>query len=687
MIAEAGLWAHAVAAGLFALLAAWQARRGAEGVQVYALIGGFALTAVWAFAVAAMGPGAVLARLAETTRNLAWLGFMFVMLNQARRVDEKFAVSLIYASVAMLAAGQMIADLVPLWLPPNNDATGMLFFTSIALRMLGAAASLVLVHNLYCAAAPEARWGIRLAMFALAGMWIVDLNLYTLAYVGRNWSGEAILLRGLVMATIAPVFGFALLRNHNWQLRLSRTVTFQSLSVIAVFGYLAFMALVMVVLQEVSGSLARTVQAGFVMAATVAALALLPTPAFRAWFRVKIAKHFFRHRYDYRAEWIRFTNTLGSPGAGAAPLDVRVVKALADITESPGGVLLTPDDNGALAVSAQWNWASLEAQAIGGGPALAEHLQSGRIVELDALRGEDARDAEAGLVQQWILGNPTAWALVPLLHFDRLQGAVLLERPPIDRSLDWEDFDLLRVVGRQVASYLAEARGQEALSDARRFDEFNRRFAFIMHDIKNLVSQLSLVARNAERHADNPEFRADMVATLQSSVGKMNELLARLSQHNKARADEPRRIAAQRVVQAVAAARTRQHPVVTMGSDEGMILVDPARLEQAVGHLVQNAIEASPAGEPVLVSVTERGGDVVIEVRDRGAGMSQEFVRASLFKPFASTKENGFGVGAFEARTLIAAMGGRIDVESREGEGTRFLVTLPAAHEKIPEMQ
>src|SRR5690606_3473343 len=100
---------------------------------------------------------------------------------------------------------------------------------------------------------------------------------------------------------------------------------------------------------------------------------------------------------------------------------------------------------------------------------------------------------------------------------DRLVGAVLLARPEIGRQLDWEDFDLLRIVGRQVASYLAEAQSQEALSEARRFDEFNRRFAFIMHDIKNLVSQLSLVARNAERHADNPEFRVDMVATLKNS--------------------------------------------------------------------------------------------------------------------------------------------------------------------------
>ena len=143
---------------------------------------------------------------------------------------------------------------------------------------------------------------------------------------------------------------------------------------------------------------------------------------------------------------------------------------------------------------------------------------------------------------------------------------MILERPPIARMLDWEDFDLLRVVGRQVASYLAEARGQEALSDAQRFEEFNRRFAFIMHDIKNLVSQLSLVTRNAERHADNPEFRADMIVTLKNSTARMNDLLARLSQHNKARPEEPRAVALQPIAEAIAKAKRAAHPVVVSGT-------------------------------------------------------------------------------------------------------------------------
>jgi len=464
-------------------------------------------------------------------------------------------------------------------------------------------------------------------------------------------------------------------------MRLSRAFAFQILLLLALSGYILLVALLNAALGLVLGPVAWLIQIGFVAGATVSALVMLLTPAHRAAMKVQVAKHLFAHRYDYRDEWVRFTATIGRAGDDAAPLDVRIVKAIADITHSPGGLLLVADGDGGLSADMRWNWPALEAPARAGNEALARHLEAtGRIVELNMLRDPSAGgDAEAALVPEWMIAEGSAWVLAPLVHFDRLQGAVLLARPPIDRTLDWEDFDLLRVVGRQAASYLAEAHGQEALSDARRFDEFNRRFAFIMHDIKNLVSQLSLVARNAERHADNPEFRADMIATLKNSVEKMNDLLARLSQHNKARPEAPRAVSAARMIEALAAARKGQHPVVSMASGDPMLLADPARLEQALGHLVQNAIDASPANEPVVVQVVERGGEIAIQVRDRGIGMSQDFMRANLFKPFASTKHGGFGVGAYEARALIVAMGGRIEVDSREGEGSVFTVILPGA--------
>jgi putative PEP-CTERM system histidine kinase len=217
------------------------------------------------------------------------------------------------------------------------------------------------------------------------------------------------------------------------------------------------------------------------------------------------------------------------------------------------------------------------------------------------------------------------------------------------------------------------------LNDAQRFDEFNRRFAFIIHDVKNLVSQLSLLARNAERHADNPDFRADMLLTLKESVGKMNDMLARLSQHHKTRAEEPQPVSLSEVAGRIASGRSRQHEIHLTGSAP-LVLADPARVEQIIVHLLQNAIDASDAGNAVEIRL---GGDdrgATVDVIDQGQGMTAEYIRRDLFKPFSSSKLGGFGIGAFEARALAQSMGGSVEVESKPGVGSRFTLRLPLAH-------
>jgi len=458
-------------------------------------------------------------------------------------------------------------------------------------------------------------------------------------------------------------------------LKPSRAAALALVALLAAATYFLAIVGASALLQAQGGVAAALALFALPLLSAVAAAALLPARRTRAWVQVMLAKHLFAHRYDYRSEWLRFTDTLGRPGETSEPLEVRVVKAVADIAHAPGGLLLLPE-NGALVVKQSWN-STLDGP--GGSPRLAALLATGRIVELDALRADTAAPEEAGAIPEWILAAPDAWAIVPLLHFERLAGAVLLERPPVARTLDWEDFDLFRVAGRQVASYLAEAQGQDALSEAQRFDEFNRRFAFIMHDIKNLVSQLSLVARNAERHAENPEFRKDMIATLHSSTARMNDLLARLSQHNKARPEDPRAIGLGTLVAGVAAAKRVQHPVVVAGDSAAFALADPARLEAALAHLVQNAIDASAPADPVTICLIRHGDETGIEVRDSGCGMTHDFVQGQLFRPFASTKDGGFGIGAYEARALITAMGGRIAVSSEPGAGSCFTIWLASA--------
>jgi signal transduction histidine kinase len=173
-------------------------------------------------------------------------------------------------------------------------------------------------------------------------------------------------------------------------------------------------------------------------------------------------------------------------------------------------------------------------------------------------------------------------------------------------------------------------------SNAQRFEEFNRRFAFILHDIKNLVSQLSLLARNAERHADNPEFRADMVATLKSSVGKMNDLLRGSRRRAGARPQRPEPQPLRPILASAIAAKRRDHDVSCSATQRcGRWPTRGARA--GVGHLLQNAVDASPPASRSRPRRARRR-QVAIAIADKGSGMDADFVRNRLFQPFASTK-------------------------------------------------
>jgi putative PEP-CTERM system histidine kinase len=545
-----------------------------------------------------------------------------------------------------------------------------------------AAGSLVLVHNIYGQAAPASRSHIRLAMIGLAWMWIYDLNLYTSAYLGSASASRLSEWRGLAVAIAAPLFAMSTHKDAAWKIRLSRAATFQSLSLLAICAYFALMAILATALRGTGVDWSSALMVGALALMTVGAMVLLPSRRARGWMKVKLAKHLFEHRYDYRTEWLRFTETLGRAGPDAPPLSERIVKAFADVVDAPGGLLLVSDGGRGLAVAGSIGW-----QGGNPGPDALDDTgefwtsleASGRVIEFEALRNgwAAAVDGELG-VPKWLTDEGSAWVSIPLLHHQRLVGLIVLSAPEYRRQLDWEDFDLLRTAGNQAASSLAEALSQEALSHAQRFEEFNRRFAFILHDIKNLVSQLSLLARNAERHADNPEFRADMVATLQSSVGKMNDLLARLAPHSQSRVQRIEPQPLRPILMGAIATKRRDRDVQLLGDAGAVALVDASALEQAIAHLLQNALDAS-SGEPVFIRVATLGGDVSIAITDKGIGMDGDFIRNRLFQPFASTKPGGFGIGAFEARSLITAMGGRLSVDSRPGQGTTFTILLPAA--------
>ncbi|MEZ5708331.1 MAG: PEP-CTERM system histidine kinase PrsK [Blastomonas sp.] len=679
---ELGFWGPFAGAILIALVAASLIRRleKARPAKPFlgdlALLGALIATSIWSLGVALSGSTGVAAALTETARNASWLLFMFLMVRSAR--SQPVSLVAIYAVLGLILVIQPVIDIWRLGLAEGMVLREIALTSTLLLRMLFAVGALVVAHNLYVVASAQTRATIRLPLTALAAMWLYDLNLYMLAYLAREMPVDLLPLRGVVTLLLVPFFAMAATRSGGWKLQLSRKVAIRSISLVAISGYLLLMIAIAQLLRMAGSDIASMAQTGLVIGMSIAALVLIPSERFRAWFKVKVAKHFFRHRYDYRLEWMRFTDTIGRPGDGAAPFHERVIKAIADIADSPAGLLLTPNDNARLELQARFNWPTALVPARACTATTISWFQGGgRIIELDALRNGRDPGTDRSAIPDWIVEETAAWVLVPLVHFDRLAGLVVLARPPISRTLDWEDFDLLRVAGRQVASYLAEARSQEALLETEQFDEFNRRFAFVMHDIKNLVSQLSLVARNAEKHADNPAFRADMIDTLQNSVGKMKTLIARLTRYTRADGDVTGPVDVERLVATVIGDKGLAERVHIQTLQRVNAQANAAQLEQVIGHLLQNAIDASGPAGPVYVHIGRDAMNAQIEVVDQGCGMSAEFVRSKLFKPFISSKPDGFGIGAYEARSLVEAMHGRIDVESREGEGTRFLVELP----------
>jgi putative PEP-CTERM system histidine kinase len=272
---------------------------------------------------------------------------------------------------------------------------------------------------------------------------------------------------------------------------------------------------------------------------------------------------------------------------------------------------------------------------------------------------------------------PTAWLIIPLPSQDSLIGFVVLAKPRTPVNVNWEVRDLLKTASKQAASFLGHVRATEALVEAKQFDAFNRMSAFVVHDLKNLVAQLSLMLRNAERHASNPEFQRDMLGTIQHVMDRMNRLLLQL-RSGTSPVENAKSVDLGPIFERVTAAYSYRGDILGLKIQPGLrALGHEERLERVLGHLVQNAVDATPEGGQVSISAYQEPGHTVIEVADTGQGMSPEFVQERLFRPFQSTKPTGMGIGAYESHRYVTELGGRIVVDTAPGAGTRIRVLLP----------
>ena len=225
-------------------------------------------------------------------------------------------------------------------------------------------------------------------------------------------------------------------------------------------------------------------------------------------------------------------------------------------------------------------------------------------------------------------------------------------------------------------------------AESRQFQSFMRISAMVSHDLKNAIAGLSMLVSNMEKQFHREEFRADAIESLREATEKLKRTVARLSEPAKSLSGEYR--IASRPVDLVPVIRrvlaTNAEPTRPLNDIEARLpdnlvaTVEPERVENVVENLVINALEAMGAkGGRLTVEAGKLDGEYVfLSVSDTGVGMTEQFIKTRLYRPFSTTKNKGIGLGLFTCREVVEAHGGRLEVESSPGAGTRFRVVLPS---------
>lgn len=646
-------------------------------------------SALWAAGAAyqaAFETSLILTRLLELLRDFAWLIFLLHMLSA--KVSGKGVVT-VWLTTVRRGLYAFTAVMMAFALYLHFRTTDVSFLTKFDFQLAGhltlAIIGLVLLEQILRNTPPDLLRAIKYLCFAIGGIFIYDFYLYSDALLFQRIDPALWDARGFVNATVVPVIGIALSRNPQWSpgILISRRIVFHTSALLASGIYLLAMGIGGYYVRDYGGTWGVVAQTIFLFGAGLILLILLFSGLLRARLRVFINKHFFHYKYDYREEWLRFIRTLSSSDLDV-PLPDRVIRAIAQMIDCPGGVLWVRDghEDGIFKPEAFWN---ITLPVVAGEPANSSLIQFLEIQKWVINLDEYERDPELYrslgdlTMPSWLKFIPNAWLISPLILHDKLLGFVVLTRSQAShKHFNWEDSDLLKTSGSQAASYLAQHAISQALAEARQFEAFNRLSTYVVHDLKNLISQLSLVVSNAARHRNNPLFMENVISTVENSVSKMNRLLQCL--RDGVHADSKRSIdLAQLLEEVVQESQTvKPSPILECQAMNITVIADRDRLASVLGHVIRNAQDATPADGEVLVRLQKINGHAVVEIKDTGCGMDQAFISARLFRPFQTTKgSSGMGIGVYEAREFVRSLGGDVYVDSKPGQGTVFRIHLP----------
>ncbi len=644
----------ALGTGLIAVVAAWAVEtRDVLGEQV--LIGGLAVVSLWVWQLESVA--------------------------RYQGQPATFRALLRWAGPACL----LFALLMQIW-PAGHDSE--LYGRSLPAAGLGLSTlGLIAVEQVLRNASDSARGAVRWLALGLGGLFVVQLVMFAQTLLMGAVPVEPLSVSGVLLAACALAIWRGARRMPDWSmgLSISRHVVFYTTSLMFVGGYLLLMSVGGWFVLDSSSGWGRAAQLVFFALAGLMLALMLYSGALRQRLKVFISKHFYPQRYDYRLEWLRFIRTL-SEADPATSLPQKAIRAVTQIIESPAGTLWRRDATGAqFERAARWPDEGVRAEGsiVSEEDVLVRYLtRTTWLVDLRELRARPAL-YEGLTVDTVSQGMPLDGLIVPLLHVDQLYGWLTLDRPAHLDELSFEDRDLLKTAGRQIAAHLAQYDADARLAEARQFEACNRMTAFVMHDLKNIAAQLKLISQNAERHKRNPEFIDDAMRTIGSSAARMTKLVGQLAgavQTGEVQSGTMQTLDLATVVERAAVRCGGQSPVPrVVVQQRPVVFADAERLAAVIEHSVRNAQDATTDDGEVRLEVDRIEGRPVLRIVDTGSGMDEAFVRDRLFRPFDTTKgTRGMGIGAFQIREYLRSLGGGVEVTSAPGRGTTFSLVFPS---------
>jgi len=666
-------------------VAAWH-KSGIGNVLVIAVFGSVVWAAAAAYEAIFGFSSSILVASLELLRSGAWLGFLLALLFRVNSLGWSSAFlrfSVVGATAVLVVEGAILAT-ASVSIIPSVVGFDARILANILLSLLG----ITLVEQLIRNTPSAQRWSIKFLCLGLGGMFAFDFYLYSDALLLKNIDSDIWAARGFANAIIVPLVAVSAGRNPQWDLDIfvSRSFVFHTTTLLMTGAYLLAMASGGYYVRIYGGTWGGVAQMIFLFGAVVVLVVVLFSGQMRARLRVFMSKNFFNYRYDYREEWLKFINTLSSDKLDSN-IKERVIAAISEIVESPAGLLWLKREDSQFVMTNSWNMGFSQNYSADDNHSLVDFLRWRQwVVDLEEYKRQPEIYEEL-ILPDWLLRLESAWLIVPLLDQLELRGFVVLTHSRAKMPINWEVRDLLLTTSRQATNYIALLEANEALVDARQFEAFNRLSAYVVHDLKNVVAQLSLVVSNAEKHKGNPAFMEDAIGTVQNAATKMNKMLVQLRKGSTGSA-ELSRIELNGLMTKVVGRRVLEHPIpdfVAMG-DNVFVVTDAERLSTVIEHLVQNAQEATPDAGEVTVSLSCTGEFATISIADNGCGMDEKFVQERLFRPFDTTKGNaGMGIGVYESREFVRGHGGSINVQTRPGKGTVFRVNLKIA-DQVPKL-